>query len=114
MRKNRLHIFSIIVGSVLAFAISFSQYLAPERVASTEKAKTEQTENNGSKDEFYISLPTFSLPVPVHLQPSLDAYCLFEIFFEKDTDVDPVEEDLFYTDRFFQTLFRVIISPNAP
>ena len=113
MRKNKLHTFSIILGSILACAIAFSQYLSPELVGSAEKAKTEQTENS-SEEQFYISLPSFSLPVPVHVQPSLDAYCLFEILFEKDNNADHVEERLFYTDRFFHTMFRVIISPNAP
>lgn len=115
MRKNKLHTFTIVVGSILAFAIAFSQLFPADCSASSEGAKTEQTEKKaGSDTESYISLPTFSLPVPVHVQASLDAYCLFEIFFEKDIDVGHVEEDLLHTDRFFQTMFRVIISPNAP
>jgi hypothetical protein len=115
MRKKRLHVFTIILGSILAFAISFSQFFSPVCDGESSKIKTEQAGNTGGDEtESYISLPTFSLPVPVHVQASLDAYCLFEIFFEKDTDVDHVEENMFYTDRFFETMFRVIISPNAP
>ena len=115
MKKKRLHVFTIILGSILAVAISFSQFYTPVCDAASGKVKTEQAENAGGEEtESHISLPTFSLPVPVHVQANLDAYCLFEILFEKDTDVDHVEEDMLYTDRFFETMFRVIISTNAP
>jgi hypothetical protein len=115
MRKNRLHVFTIVLGSILAFAICFSQFYTPVCDADPGKVKTDQAgKTAGEETESYISLPTFSLPVPVHVQANLDAYCLFEIFFEKDSDVEDVEEDLFHTDRFFETMFRVIVSPNAP
>lgn len=115
MRKNKLHAFSIALGSLLAFAIVFTQFVTPDCVVSDDGATTEQTENSGEKgDGAYISLPSFSLPVPVHVQPNLDAHCLFEIFFEKDRDTQFPEEVLSYPDRFFRTMFRVIISPNAP
>lgn len=113
MRKNRLHTFTLIVGSILALAIAFSQFFTPEHVASTEKVKTEnKTADN--ETEAFVSLPSFSLPAPVHVQVNLNPYCLFEIFFEEDVDENNVEEDLLHPDRFFETMFRVIISPNAP
>ena len=115
MKKKKLHVFTIILGSILAFAISFSQFYTPVCDTNASKVKTEEAENAaGDKTESHISLPSFSLPVPVHVQANLDAYCLFEILFEKDRDVDHVEEDMLYTDRLFETMFRVIISPNAP
>jgi hypothetical protein len=115
MRKGKLHLVTIIVGSILALAIVFSEFLTSQCIASTEKAKTEQTEKKaGSDTGAFISLPSFSLPAPVHVQVNLNPYCLFEIVFEEDVDEEHVEEDAFYTDRFFETMFRVIISPNAP
>ena len=108
-----MHTVSLILGSILALAIAFSQYLTPECAASAEKAKTEQTDQSKGEKSF-ISLPTFSLPVPVTVQANLDAYCLFEIFFEADVDENYVEEKVSYTGRFFEAMFRVIISPNAP
>jgi len=114
MRKNRLHTFTLVVGSILALAIAFSQFYTPECAVQTEKVKTENTDNKAADETAYISLPSFSLPAPVHVQANLDPYCLFEIFFEKDLDENHVEEDMFYTRRFFETMFRVIISPNAP
>ena len=115
MKKERLHTASIILGSILALAITFSQYLTPECISSIEEVKTEQTEKgSGEQKSAVISLPSFSIPAPVNVQANLDPYCLFEIFFEEDVDENYVEDDESYLDRFFQTMFRVIISPNAP
>jgi hypothetical protein len=115
MMKERLHISTLIIGSILACAIAFSQFLTKEVPISGEKAKTEQSQDSPEKETgSYISLPSFSLPAPVHVQANLNPYCLFEIFFEEDTDENQEEENLLYTDRFFETMFRVIISPNAP
>jgi hypothetical protein len=115
MKKERVHTASIILGSILALAIAFSQYLSPVAVASAEKVKTEHSDKTaGEEDSSFISLPTFSIPAPVNVQANLDAYCLFEIFFEEDIDEEHAEDDDSYAYRFFQTMFQVIISPNAP
>jgi hypothetical protein len=117
MKKKRLHTLTLILGSILAVAIVFSQYLTPERIASAEKIKTEKKDRANKADDHsgsYVSLPSFSLPTPVDVQANLNSYCLFEIIFEEDTDENQVEENLFFADRFFETMFRVIISPNAP
>jgi len=115
MRRHKFHKASIIIGSILALAIVFSQYLAPECLSSLEKVKTEQTDKSGQQEKgSYISLPSFSIPAPVSVQVNLDAYCLFEILFEQNSDEPFVEEDVSYADRLFETMFQVIISPNAP
>lgn len=115
MRKERLHLATLVFGSVIALAIAFSQFLSPVYAANAEKAKTEQTDNTSGKEATaYISLPSFSLPAPIHLQVNLDFHCLFEILFEEDKDENQEEDGLVHTDRFFETMFQVIISPNAP
>lgn len=115
MKKERSHTASIFLGGLLALAIVFSQYLTPECLPSTEKIKTEQTEKNSEdKKTAFISLPTFSIPAPLSVQVNLIPHCLFEFFFEEDIDENYVADDESYTDRFFETMFRVIISPNAP
>ena len=115
MKKERLHTSTLIIGSILACAMAFSHYLALEYPPSTEKVKTEQTENSQENEATsYISLPSFSLPSPVHLQSNLNPYCLFEIFQEEDIDENQEDENPLYSHRFFETMFRVIISPNAP
>jgi hypothetical protein len=115
MRKKRLHTVTLIVGSIIALAIAFSQFLGPDFSPSAKKVKTEQAGDESRDDEStFISLPSLSLPAPVHVQANLDSYCLFEIFFEEDKDEIEADDKLFHADRLFATLFRVIISPNAP
>ena len=114
MKKDKLHIATVILGSFLALAITFSQYLTADCASCLKNVKTEQTENSSEEDTAFISLPSFSIPAPLNVQVSLDPYCLFEIFFEENIDEDYVEDEESYADRFFETMFRVIISPNAP
>lgn len=112
-RRKKLRTATILLGSVLALAIAFSHYLTFESFAP-EKVSTEQTDQAGDESRTTITLPTFSLPAPVNVQASLDAYCLFEILLEEDLDENYVRDDVAYVSRLFHTMFRVIISPNAP
>ncbi|HET7179203.1 MAG TPA: hypothetical protein VFI14_05730 [Chryseosolibacter sp.] len=115
MKKKGLHVLTIIMGAIVALAIVFSQYLTPDRFAAVEKVKTEKSSKDKADDHSgSISLPTFSLPSPVDVQANLSSYCLFEILFEQDSDEDQVQENILHAEHFFETLFRVIISPNAP
>ena len=114
MKKGQLHIGTLIIGSILAFAISFYQFQTMTFPASTGKVKTEQTGDTGKDACTYISLPSFSIPSPVDVQANLNPCCLFEIFFKEDFKENQVAVDLLHPDRFFETMFRVIISPNAP
>ena len=118
MGKNRLHIVTIIVGSFLALAIAFSHFLTPQFFSSShdDQVQTEQQAGDRSSEEgaSFVSLPSFSLPAPVNVESSLNPYCLFEIFFEDESDEVDDEEVVSYTDRFFELMFQVIISPNAP
>ena len=106
---------TMIAGTLLAVVMTFSQFapLVDEDCAertNTEQSSDEQSEGQGT----CISIPTFSLPSSVHLKPSLDAHLLFQILFESETDTEYVELEVETPTRFFTTLFRVIISPNAP
>ena len=115
MGKKRLHMFSIVLGSILALAISFSQFLTPESISSIKKGQTEQSDQKaGDEKASFISLPSFSLPAPLNVQVNLNPHCLFEILFQENVNESYVEEDMSYADRLFETMFRVIISPNAP
>ena len=115
MKKNRLHTFTLIIGSLVAFAIIFSQLFTPQFGCSQAKAETEQTENKkDAGTESFISMPAFSLPAPFHVQADLHKYYLFEILFDKGDETPKVEDDPIFIDRLLSTLFSVIISPNAP
>jgi hypothetical protein len=105
----------VFTGSLLALAIVCSQLFNFNINSSpSKKVKTEQQENGRPSEQTLISLPSFSLPTPVHVQTSFDSYCLFEIVFEKKCDIAALPEAPSYPTTFLTTLFRVIISPNAP
>lgn len=115
MRKSSFHTVSIVIGSFLALSIAFSQFLTPAFISYPEEARTEQSDQKSTEESrAFISLPSFSLPAPVHVESNLNPYCLFEILFEEDVDEHHVEREVSYSDRFFRTMFQVIISPNAP
>lgn len=107
---------TIIMGAVLALAIVFSQlfhYQVTSEQAKKE-TRTEQSEKNTGDQACYNVLSSFSIPAPACIELDVESFCLFEISFEKATEVDVLEEVSHYTGKLFATLFRVIISPNAP
>jgi hypothetical protein len=115
MKNKKAHSLTIILGCVLAVAITCAQFfgIAGNQQEFRKLTKAEQTENSDDQSS-YISLPSFSLPSPVHVQINLDSHCLFEILFEdKQACITSLDVPNF-TQKFFVTLFRVIISPNAP
>jgi hypothetical protein len=114
MRNTKARYITMTLGCLLVVVIVCSQFFSLANTSHDLKkpVTTEQTEDTG--DQAYISLPSFSLPSPVHVQINLDSHCLFEILFEnKQTSGTPTYISG-CTQKFFTTLFRVIISPNAP
>lgn len=104
------------LGCLLAIAMVCSQFfgLACTHAENKKNAvKTEQSENT-SDQASYISLPSFSLPSPVHVEINLDSHCLFEIIYEDKQECGTSLDAPNFTTKLFSTLFRVIISPNAP
>jgi hypothetical protein len=116
--KNQLRIVTVFLGAFLALVIvlvQFFHFQAGHKADSRKHAKTEQKKDHQAGDETsYNVLTSFSLPSPAHLELDTNLSCLFEIGFE-ETGVEPQDTDVpDYCSRFFLTLFRVIISPNAP
>jgi hypothetical protein len=106
---------SLIIGSLLSVIIVCSQFFQLHATSNSEKlTKTEQQESQAPSEEVILSLPSFSLPSSIQVALNLDAYCLFEILFEEAETTDSSNEAPSYPEKFFMTLFRVIISPNAP
>ena len=105
----------MITGSVLALVIVCIQFFHFNQPLSKGEIKTEQQESSPATEEgAVISLASFSIPSPVNVTINLDAYCLFEILFEQSTEKDTSAEAPLRPEKLFITLFRVIISPNAP
>jgi hypothetical protein len=113
--KKQLQWLSIMLGFMLAAAIVFVQiFQFQQTTISKKEVKTEQHDSKKSKEELRVSLPSFSLPSQVYVSVNLDAYCLFEITFQEteQREMDVLSPSL--PEKFLMTLFRVIISPNAP
>lgn len=105
----------MITGSLLAVVIVCLQFFHFNQPLSKAEVKTEQQESSPSNgEEAIISIASFSIPSPVNVTINLDAYCLFEILFEQSTERDTSAEAPLRPEKLFFTLFRVIISPNAP
>lgn len=93
-----------------------SQLFAMQHTVSEDvSALSAQAADEQNEDHSYISIASFSLPSPVTVQLNLDPHFLFEIVLEdaakqEDHTVDPSP----VAQKLLTTLFRVIISPNAP
>jgi len=108
---------TVFMGAFLALAIVFSQVFHFQLTThSKENAKTEHQEKKENKNEeaYFSILPSFSIPAPATIELDVESFCLFEIFFEQETEETSSLESPQYTSKFFENLFRVIIAPNAP
>jgi hypothetical protein len=113
MKKRHVQSLSLLVGSLLAVVILCSQFFHYQVEGSPKQVKTEQQES-GETEGSTFSLPSFSLPSPVHVQLSLDPHCLLEILFEDEQEKIVSTEAPHVPQKLLITLFSVIISPNAP
>lgn len=118
MKKRKIHTVTILAGILLAVAVIFSHTFQPVFISQEkQQAKTEQEKKDQSsshEDKSYISMNSISLPTTVHVHLNLAVYCLFEILGLEEKDEPAVADSNLHPRKLFQTLFRVIISPNAP
>ena len=115
MKRNRIQSLALVVGSLLAIAIVVSQLFHFQvNTCAKKEVKTEEQKKEQPADETFITLPSISLPTSVHVHLTLDSYCLFEISFEEQQQDNRSSEIPLHPEKFLQTLFSVIISPNAP
>ena len=114
--KRNLRYITIFFGCLLAVVIVCSQvYSANARiVVSTEQSSDDNSATTDESDKASLSMATFSLPAPVSVQINLDPHCLFEIVFEHVKEEVPHMSLPSVDEKLMVTLFRVIISPNAP
>jgi len=116
--KNQLKTGTVWMGAFLALVIVLVQvchFQVGHKADGGKRAKTEQKDNQSKNTEAsYNVLTSFSLPSPAYLELDTDLFCLFEIVFERADD-EPRDTDVpQHCSKFFQTLLRVLISPNAP
>lgn len=117
MRKSKIHAFTIIIGLLLAAAIVCSHVFQMERAqVAKQKVNSEQkTKEDSEKNRAFFSAPTITTPPSsAHVQLNIVTYCLFQFCQPKEKVEVPLSEFHFKPQKFLLTLFRVIISPNAP
>lgn len=104
------------MGVLTALVVVFSQlfYFQTARYAKKEIKTEKQEKQQDHGDEANVSLPSFSQPSSAHVEANQEPCCLLEILFEKSKEEDRTNRLPFSFSKFFQTLFRVIIAPNAP
>lgn len=115
--QNKKQIVITVVGCLLAAVIVCSQLFAySSSIENKNLTKSEQTDDSQEQNgEATIVIASYSIPSPVHVQMNLDPHLLFEILFEDDVETKtPAIESSSVSQKFLVTLFRVIISPNAP
>src|SRR5690606_725149 len=111
IKRSTIQSLTMVVGLLIAVLIVVVQPSLND-LSERHEVATEQTESENEATAV-ISLPSFSLPAPVSLGSCFDGQFLFEILFEEtEHDTEVPGTDLFQ--KLFVTLFRVIISPNAP
>jgi len=120
MRKNAVQLFTMITGIVTALVIVFSQFFYFQHADGSKKqADNHTTEKHEKQDnaqkKAIISLPSFSQQTSAHadVNPKASMY-LFDIVFGERNDQERSPEVPISVGKFFETLFRVFISPNAP
>ena len=105
----------MMAGLLLAAVLICSHVLKCEIAPpKSEKAKTEQDESKTDNSYSFVSAPTITPPSSAHIHQNLLAHCLFEIALPQSEEYAVVSDLRIRSEKLLLTLFRVIISPNAP
>jgi hypothetical protein len=121
--KKSVQTLTLLIGCLLAMVIICSQLFhynvsaySKNELKSSKKELTsgQQESDQSSSEETVISLPSFSLPSPIHVSHNFDGYCLFEILFETSEESSVSFDAPLHPEKLFVALFRFIIAPNAP
>jgi hypothetical protein len=113
MKRNNFQVLTTIIGILLAFAVVCSNVAFSDGNPSAEKVKTEKGETSPSNYTF-ISAPTITPPASANIECSLLAHCIFEIDLQQEENSNDAATFTLNPQKLLITLFRVIISPNAP
>jgi hypothetical protein len=108
---------TLFFGILTAMVIVLSQLFWFQAATLTKKVAAKEQKADAAKEatqEAQISLPSSSLPSTNTVVVENDFSFIHEILFEKENSPEASKTILFTAGKFFQTLFRAIISPNAP
>jgi hypothetical protein len=108
-------IWNLIFGVITALVVVISQLFWFQGAGFLKgKAATEQTAKAEDQGKAHISLPSTSLPSNHSVELQQELSFLHEIFAEEETTAEVTTTIYATVGKFFETLFSVIISPNAP
>ncbi len=111
----RHKILTLLAGIATASVIIFSQlFYFQAATYCQEKVDTEQQDQNADSTESHISIPSSTITSTSHIEINQDLSFVLEILFEREPDEETITKVSLPVNRFFQTLFTFIISPNAP
>ena len=111
----RHKILTLLVGIVTAGVIVFSQlFYFQAATYCQEKVDTEQSDKKSDAPESYISIPSSTISSASTIEIHQDISFVLESLFEKEADEESDHTISLPVNKFFHTLFRFIISPNAP
>ncbi len=115
MKKTESRFAIMSLGIFVALAIMCCQFFyLPSARFQKKEVKSEQTQNEESKDQIYFSIPSTTLPSSVHVELNPNVFLLFEILFEEKVIETPEIDVAAPFSQCFRTLFGLAISPNAP
>jgi hypothetical protein len=117
--KTRERYWSLLLGIITVFAVVLSQlcHYQPVVQENQQIVAVDQPEDEGTTQEssttYHLSVTTTFLPSSATFEINHQAFCLFKIFEDHQPD-EEIHDTPFQVSKLFRTMFRSIISPNAP
>lgn len=107
-------ILTLLAGIATAAVIVFSQlFYFQAATYCQQKAETEEHGEKTDSPETYISIPSSTISSTSNIVLNQDISFVLEIF-EHEAEQETNATFFLPVNRLFQTLFRFVISPNAP
>jgi len=112
---GKYRILTLLAGLATALVIVFSQlFYFQAATYCQKKADTQQQDQKNTGNEAHISIPSSSISSVSHIEINQDLSFVSEILFDCEHNSVATIVAAPLANRFFQTLFRFIIAPNAP
>ncbi len=111
----RHKILTLLAGVAIALVIVFSQLFYFQAANYCQKkVDTQQHDQKTDVPKSHISIPSSTITSTSHFEIHQHISFALEILFELEPEEKSSDIVSFPTSRFFHTLFRFVISPNAP
>jgi hypothetical protein len=109
--KNWTLFFGIVTATVIVLSQLFWFQTSD---FSKKTACSEQTEDTNDEEESHFSLPSSTFPSSTSVEQGQESSFIQELLFKEEKAAEISTSLPTTVGKFFQTLFRVLIAPNAP